>query len=153
MPTRWGGSLSYEGKDRSTLYNKFPDSSPLRPLYVSKSDDIIYTGVKNFFVAVNKILWRDAGPDSYIRKTVGIQALFDLVRSLMGEMVAKKDFRIAKFEERLGPARRLDFADRFFQTSGTGRQRIRNCLELCLGLKGLADIGSDREDYRRLCGL
>lgn len=148
-----GGSLSYEGKDRSTLHNESTDSSPLRSLYISKSDDIIYTGVKNFFAAVTNLFWKGANPDSYIRKTVGIQALFDLARSLMGGMVAKKDFRIARFEERLGPARHLDFADRFFQTSGTGRQRIRNCLELCLRLKTLADIGSDHEDYRRLCNL
>jgi len=148
-----GGSLNYEGKDLTTLSNGSSDSSPLRRLYISKSDDIIYTGVKNFFAAANKILWTDPNPDSYIRKTVGIQALFDLVRVLMTEMVSQKDFRVGRFEERLEPARRLDFADRFFQTSGTGRQRIRNCLELCLRFKTLADIGSDLEDYRRLCNL
>jgi len=145
-----GGSLSYEGKDRSILRNGSTDPSPLRSLYISKSDDIVYTGVKNFFAAVNKTLWRAPNPESYIRKTVGIQALFDVARHLMGEMVVKKDFRIAQFEERLGPAGRLNFADHFFQTSGTGRQRIRNSLELCLGLKSLADLPSDHEDYQRL---
>ena len=147
-----GGSLSYEGKDRSTLLNDAPDSRPLRRLYISKSDDIIYTGVKNFFVAVSKILWTDINPDSYIRKTVGIQALFDLARSLMGEVVISKDIRTSRFEERLAPAGRIDFTDRFFQTSGTGRQRIRNSLELAVGLKNLNDIDRDNDDYRRLIG-
>jgi DNA phosphorothioation-associated DGQHR protein 1 len=148
-----GGNLTYQGKDRSTLLDEAPDSRPLRRLYISKSDDIIYTGVKNFFAAANKTLWTDPNPDSLIRKTVGIQALFDLARIVTGEMVPQKDFRVGRFEERLQPASRLDFADRFFQTSGTGRQRIRNCLELCLRLKTLADITSDLDDYRRLCDL
>ena len=145
-----GGSVTYEGKDRSTL-NKFPDPSPLRPLYISKSDDIIYTGVNNFFTAVDRILWQDANPDSYIRKTVGIQALFEIVRSLMGQMVTQKDFRVAQFEQRIKPARRVDFADRFFQSSGAGRQRIRNTLEVSLRLRQLTDIPPDQQaDYRRL---
>jgi len=148
-----GGSLSYQGKDRSTLQNEAPDSRPLRRLYISNGDDIIYTGVKNFFAAIDKTLWTDPNPDSLIRKTVGIQALFDLARNLMSEMVVKKDFRVAQFEERLGPARRINFADPFFQTSGTGRQRIRNCLELSLRLKTMDDIRSDHENYRRLCNL
>jgi DNA phosphorothioation-associated DGQHR protein 1 len=148
-----GGSLNYEGKDRKTLSNGSSDPSPLRQLYISKSDDIIYTGVRNFFAAANKILWTDPNPDSLIRKTVGIQALFDLARILTREMVTQKDFRIGRFEERLQPASHLDFADPFFQTSGTGRQRIRNCLELSLQLKTLADITSDSKDYKRLCNL
>jgi DNA phosphorothioation-associated DGQHR protein 1 len=147
-----GGRVSYEGKDRSTLRD-ISDGSPLRALYIDKSDDIIYTGVKNFFSAVKEVLWKEVNSDSLIRKTVGIQALFDLARSQMGEMASKKDFRAAQFEEILQPARRLNFADSFFQTSGTGRQRIRNCLELCLKLKTLDDIVSDREEYRRLCKL
>lgn len=97
-------------------------------------------------------MWANPAPESYIRKTVGIQALFDIARSIMAEMAPQKDFRSARFEERLRPTGRIDFADRFFQTSGTGRQRIRNCLELSLGLKSLSDIRADQEDYKRLVG-
>jgi DNA phosphorothioation-associated DGQHR protein 1 len=150
---KMGGRLTYEGKERSALSDTFSDSSPLRTLYTSKGDDLIYTGVNNFFAAVSKILWRDADAESLIRKTVGIQALFDLARIIMGEMVSKKDFRVAKFEEILKPAKRIDFTDTFFQSSGTGRQRIRNCLELCTGYKNLAAITSDRDAYKRICQL
>src|ERR1700722_5623573 len=55
---RMGGQLSYEGKGRSALENGIRDESPLRSLYISKSDDIIYTGVCNFFKAVNAVIWR-----------------------------------------------------------------------------------------------
>jgi DNA phosphorothioation-associated DGQHR protein 1 len=145
-----GGSLSYEGKSRAVLERKSPDSSPLRKLYVSLSDDLIYVGVKNYFSAVNKVLWAKAGPESLIRKTVGLQALFDVARDVMGDMASKKNFREAEFEKTIQPAGRLDFTDSFFQTSGTGRQRIRNCLELSIGLKSINDIKSDQGDYKRL---
>src|SRR6266404_193539 len=150
---KMGGTLSYEGKDRSALLSGPADSRPLRQLYISMSDDIIYTGIQNFFVAVNTILWTNVNPDAYIRKTVGIQALFDVAQRLIGEMVGRKDFRLTQFEERIRPAGQIDFADRFFQTSGTGRQRIRNCLELALRLKNLNEIRSDQDEYRRLVGL
>ena len=145
-----GGSLSYEGKTRSALDNISSDTSPLRKLYISLSDDLIYAGVRNFFSAVSKVIWTKASSESLIRKTVGIQALFDVARTVMGDMANKKNFREVEFEKMLEPAGHLDFADSFFQTSGTGRQRIRNCLELSLKLKTIADIESDRDQYNRL---
>ena len=33
------------------------------------------------------------------------------------------------------------------------RQRIRNYLELCLGIRTIDEIKSDQEQYRRLCKL
>lgn len=150
---RIGGSLAYEGKNRSVLLNESPDSRPLRRLYIANSDEIIYAGVRNFFLAVSNTIWKNASPDSYIRKTVGIQALFDVLRTIIEDRVQEKDFRVSRFEERTARAVRVDFADRFFQTSGTGRQRIRNTLQLCLGLKTLDRIGPDVEDYRRIAQL
>ena len=147
---RLGGSLNYEGKNRSVLQNDAPDSRPLRRLYIANSDEIIYTGVRNFFLAAANTMWKNATPDSYIRKTVGIQALFDVLGEIVREMAEKRDFRVARFEEKLARAARVDFADRFFQTSGTGRQRIRNTLQLCLGLKTLDNLKVDTEDYRRI---
>jgi len=145
-----GGSSTYEGKSRSILNIQTGDRSPLRQLYILMSDDLIYTGVRNFFTAVNLTLWEDASASSLIRKTVGVQALFDLARKIMGERVSKRDFRTPQFQEILAPARGLDFADPFFQTSGTGRQRIRNMLELRLRLKTLDEMDTNREDYERL---
>jgi DNA phosphorothioation-associated DGQHR protein 1 len=147
-----GGKITYEGKGRSSLRGS-PDSSPLRSLYIEGGDDIIYTSVRNYFSAVNEVLWQEVNPDSLIRKTVGVQALFDLARKLMVEMVEKKDSRIQEFAKKLRPARKIDFADPFFQTSGTGRQRIRNCLELSLGLKTLDDINKNQKEYERLLQL
>lgn len=144
-----GGVSNYEGRDRSVLQN-VPDPSPLRPLFISNSDDILYDGIKNYFLAVDRLLWTKATKGSYIRKTVGIQALFDIARKVMGDAAKEKDFTQTKFEKVLEPASRIDFADSFFQTSGTGRLRLRNCIELVLGLKLLDEIGADRNEYERL---
>jgi DNA phosphorothioation-associated DGQHR protein 1 len=148
-----GGRAQYEGNGRSVLSNGHSPSTPLRALYKLKSDEIIYTGVKNYFSAVDTVFWRHANTDSYIRKTVGLQALFDVARPLFGEGLSDKDFRVARFSKRFEPASHIDFSDPFFQASGTGRLRIRKCLELCLDLSTLDDVRADHPEYRRLCNL
>ena len=150
---RMGGDAGYQGRGRSALQDGIRDESPLRSIYVSGGDDIIYTGVNNYFRAAQTVLWEGAQSDSYIQKTVGIQALFDLARKLIPEMVPQKDFRVSVFEERLKPAQRIDLSSNFFQTSGTGRQRLRNALELSLGLRDMSDLSSaEQSEYRRLLG-
>jgi hypothetical protein len=54
------------------------------------------------------------------------------------------------------PCENLDFSDEFFsQASGTGRLRIRNSLQLCLGIKEIEDMRLDNqyEGYKRVCRL
>jgi DNA phosphorothioation-associated DGQHR protein 1 len=150
---KMGGELQYEGKDRSVLDGDYDPATPLRQLYTGKKDDVIYRGVKNYFTAAIQKFWKDADANSIIRKTVGVQALFDVARPLFAEALSGKDFRVAHFLERLDPGTRIDFSDQFFQYSGTGRLRIRNCIELCLRLRTLNEITSDREQYERLCRL
>jgi DNA phosphorothioation-associated DGQHR protein 1 len=146
-----GGRLTYEGRGRQAL-RKSTDTSPLRQLYLSKGDDLIYDFVRNFFSAVDDVLWKRATPESYIRKTVGIQALFDVLRALAPESVSSKNIRVGTFAEKLRRVQRINFADVFFQTSGTGRQRIRNCIEISLKLKSLDQVQADRAAYERLVG-
>lgn len=80
------GKLEYRAQDRSVLEPaRDPKQTPLRELYRSKNDDLIYTGVKNYFAAAARLFWAKATADSYIRKTVGVQALFDIARPVMCE--------------------------------------------------------------------
>jgi DNA phosphorothioation-associated DGQHR protein 1 len=147
------GGLDYKGRDRSVLNDSVQDDPPLRGLYLAKNDELIYTGVKNYFTAVNRLFWEDAKPTSLIRKTVGVQALFDVARPIMKASVSKKDFSEATFGKRLQPASKVDFADSFFQTSGTGRGRIRTTIELCLGLRNYDKVKQAYvKDYIRLVG-
>ena len=138
------------------------DRTPLRDYYLKGNDLLIVTITQNYFNAAADVLWGDAhaaadklivdARRSYIRKTVGIQALFDVLRSLCTEAIAAKDVSQKYFAGRLSRCRSIDFSDNFFQASGTGRQRIRNALEFSIGLKSADSLPPcDLSDYARLC--
>ena len=59
---------------------------------------------------------------------------------LFKQSVSEKDFSVSSFQKALQPAAKIDFTDSFFQTSGTGRGRIRNAISLCVGLLTLKDL-------------
>lgn len=127
--------------------------APLRDYYRVGNDTVIYRVVKNFFSAARTALWQQPEP-GFIRKTIGIQALFDILRELTPGALLAKDVSIEYFRGHLDRATHVDFADDFFQASGTGRTRIRNSLRLSLGLTTEAEIASwpDAATYRRLVG-
>ena len=52
------------------------DTSPLRSLYLDTRDKLLLSVVTNFFEALREISGNDLTPDSYLTKTVGMQALF-----------------------------------------------------------------------------
>ena len=142
-----------KGRERKLLAQEVTnDHTPLREFYLESNDLLIFTLVKNYFNAASEVLWKANGR-SYIHKTVGIQALFDILIALCPEALAVKDVSQKFFAQRLAVTGSVDFADNFFQASGTGRSRIRNCLGLCLGTRTLGDIQSDHEEYKRLCQL
>jgi hypothetical protein len=129
-----------------------PQRTPLRELFRECNDEVTHTLIKNYFTAVERTLWRDAAPQGYIRKTVGIQALFDLAKPLLHAAVQSKDLRVASFEERLSAASHVDFSAPLFQASGTGRTHIRKTLEFALQIGSVEILQDDPniDDYRRL---
>ena len=148
------GGADYKPGDRSCLKKTIKDSlPPLRELYLEANDELIYTGIKNYFKAVDNVFWKKAKPASLICRTVGLQALFDVARMIMKKSVSEKDFSEASFQKILLPASKVDFSDSFFQTSGTGRGRIRTTIELCLGLRDYDKVKQAYvKDYIRLVG-
>ena len=151
------GRLEYEGNSRSILMSARPgDKAPLRKLYVEGNDKLILTFVKNYFRAVSSTVWKTASPQSYILKTVGIQALFDIGRRLFNEAVGQRNVSFEFFAKRLDRARRIDFMDTFFQFSGTGRIRIRTVLEFAIDLRSASELEDpsqlirDSNEYHRL---
>ena len=57
--------------------------APLRELYIKGNDKAIFELLCNYFSAVQEEVWTTAGQGSYLRKTVGVQALFDVFRELL----------------------------------------------------------------------
>jgi DNA phosphorothioation-associated DGQHR protein 1 len=139
-----------EGRVRRLLAG---DKTPLRSQYLECNDLFIFTITKNYFNAVADILWiKDTR--SFIRKTVGIQALFDVFRQIIPEAIKNKDVSQQFFSKKIAPCKNIDFTVNFFEASGRGRQRIRNTIELKLGLKTLEDIDvTEIQTYKEICGF
>lgn len=128
--------LTPKPKERNTLKSVAPgDKSVLRSAYIESNDSLIYLTVHNFLEAADKVFWTQAGKGSFIIKTVGIQALFDILRKLASAALEKKDVSVKFFSDRLSAASEIDFAaDNFRNASGSGRSEIRRAIEGKIGL-------------------
>lgn len=108
------------------------DPSPLRDLFLNLYDQTIYDIILNYFSVVDNLYWRNAPKNSYIFKTVGIQALFDVLKGILKNEIISNNSKIY-FNEYLDKTSIIDFSDKFFQSSGIGRSRIRNTINLMIG--------------------
>jgi DNA phosphorothioation-associated DGQHR protein 1 len=111
------------------------DRSPLRPLYLAGNDKLIYSIVSNYLAACSGVFWETAEAGSFIVKTVGIQALFDVLRLLAPEILDSKKASVSYFVDRLRPASGINFAGALFRNaSGSGRGEIKNAIKTALKL-------------------
>tara|TARA_R110000868_G_scaffold161699_1_gene392470 strand:+ start:13484 stop:14695 length:1212 start_codon:yes stop_codon:yes gene_type:complete len=138
----------FSGRDRKML-KKFRDSSPLREMFLNYEDKKIEDIISSFFSAINEKIWSNPkNNDSYLKKTIGIQALFDLLKESL-KINSNFDPRII---ERIS---NIDFSDNYFQASGIGKTRIRNVIFILNGFKDINDIKSetDKEEINRIIGI
>ena len=119
--------MQYGRKERSRKLLP-DDGSPLRYLYKSGYDNVIYEVVLNFFTVVNEYFWDDAEEGSYICKTVGVQALFEVLDKMLVNFTDSLDGELEDFRRKLLAAKEanLDFSDA--QASGIGKTNIRTKL-------------------------
>lgn len=128
--------LTPSRSSRSSLKGGRVDRSPLRSYFVDGNDHLIYSLALNFLRACQNVFWSKAAEGSFIVKTVGIQALFDLLRKdLVVRALEEKDLRVDFFELHLSKASEIDFSSAPFRdASGSGRTRIRQALERAIFL-------------------
>jgi len=127
--------LSPPVKPRRALLEGPKDRTPLRDVYIQGQDALLYGIVLNFLKACDRLLWQNAKPGSFIVKTVGIQALFDILRKIAPEAVGGGDATEEFFLKKLDPTKAIDFSAVEFQNaSGSGRSFIRRHLEDAMGL-------------------
>ncbi|ENU60077.1 hypothetical protein L291_2665 [Acinetobacter guillouiae MSP4-18] len=106
------------------------DKSPLRHLYLQNNDISIYKIIMNYVIACNTVFWKKAPKNSFIIKTVGIQALFDILKLRVSKAYDEdENVSIEYFINLLQPASIIDFTDDQFNASGSGRSKIRRALE------------------------
>jgi len=114
----------FKGRSRKQL-SEFKDTSPLRELYLNNQDEIIYKIVFDFFDSVERILWNNQPSNSHLFKTVGIQALIDLLKKIV--KIEHPNVNI-EFDKYLLNASTVDWTDNYFSLAGTGRTRAKRVL-------------------------
>jgi DNA phosphorothioation-associated DGQHR protein 1 len=98
---------------------------PLRTLFIKGNDKAIYEIIFNYFTAISKTLWKNAPAESYLRKTVGVQAYFDVLQRLLrSEKINRTNFSVDALTLRFNSC--IDLAKTGkYQASGIGRSDIR----------------------------
>jgi DNA phosphorothioation-associated DGQHR protein 1 len=108
--------------------------APLRKQFLQGEDKAIYRVVADFFRAFNDVLWKNAKANSFIFRTVGILASFDLLKiALIARKIGTENTYDATVQL-ISPAKTIDFSDNFFHASGAGRVRIRNVVGIASSL-------------------
>ena len=118
-------------EDRSQLES---DNTPLRHLYIGGKDKTLLELITDYFNVVDEMLWQKQSNGSFIRKTVGVLALFDVLRDALIAGDIKVDDVDKTTRLLFKNAKGIDFGDDFFHASGAGRVRIRNVLKTLVGL-------------------
>lgn len=122
---------------------------PLRELYLEVRDIVIYGLVLNYLTVVDELLWQKPEP-GFIRKTIGIQALFDVLAVLLPEQLPSKNLTKDAWRAYLQKAQNINFTDRLFHASGSGRGRVKKALLMAMGKLSIDEIeSSDRADFER----
>lgn len=105
------------------------DSSdiPLRKFYLSGNDRAVKDVINNYFNALKSTVWESASEDSYLLKTVGIQAQFDVLKKMLQNIpVTSSSYSVETLQNLF-----KDFEvppGRDYQASGIGRSDIRKDL-------------------------
>lgn len=142
-PKRDGDKMASVSKPSRSLLEVGRDKSPLRPMYIAgDQDEVIYRIVRNYLEACDRVFWREAQPRSFITRTVGVQALFDVLRHIVAAVIEGGDASAGRFETILRRAEAADFSeDRFRNASGSGRTVIRREIEGLIGGEFFPDHG------------
>ena len=107
----------------------------MRDSFIKGNDLLIYKMVLNYLIASNDVFWSHPSEKSFIVRTVGVQAIFDILRKIAPQSLEEKDISVQYFLDRLDSARNIDFSEeRFRNPSGSGRTIIRQEIEEAIGI-------------------
>ena len=138
----------FSDKTRKSL-NKFKDKSVLRSVYLESKDEEIYRILFEYFQTVDKVLWTNAPSNSVIIKTIGISALFDVLKTLLCNNFTTKEYFIEMMEK----IKDIDFTNNYFQLSGKGKTRLKRILKYKMGLSDSNSLKDEDFEFLDLKGI
>lgn len=136
-----------DGRDRSSL-NDIGSSAPLRRAFIEKQDKTIYDLIVNMFESVKDNLWQY----DVFRKTLGVQALFDVLKILCVEHdthLMDKAF----FDRIFSSCSDINYLDDFFGIQTKLRARLRNVILICSEYRRINELrikDSELDDYIKI---
>lgn len=139
-------------RDRTLLigFNSEDEKLPLRALYISNDDKLIYAIILNFFIAIEALLNTDNNIFPVFHKTAGVTALFKVFQALLIDVFKSDavDVSSGMWMERFSSQNRIvDFNDAWLSgSSGSHAGRIRDMLLLMAGHVKLDDF-KDKDCY------
>jgi DNA phosphorothioation-associated DGQHR protein 1 len=145
--------------DRETLHAQnslsrkrnilLPDKSPWREMYLKVEDAKLFELLEVYFSCAATHLFVNASTQSYINKTIGIQALFDLL-AFLGKPIDAMSFK-KRVDEIFAALEAVDFSNPFYQASGKGRVRVKYTLLFLAGLVSEEQLpDGDRQGYAEI---
>jgi DNA phosphorothioation-associated DGQHR protein 1 len=144
-----GQEYIFKGRSRN-LIEDIKDSSPLRNFFLENRDDDIFNVIINYFNSLTNVLLHKQGENSYLIKTVGIQALFDVLKEMLKQNLT---YTTEHFNSGFNKFINVNFSDNYFQASGVGRNRIKNLFLYGLGYLDAKNIkNEDLVNLKRLIG-
>ncbi|ALM64984.1 tgtA5 cluster protein 1 [Vibrio parahaemolyticus] len=120
--------LNYKNKNGRKGLTSGTQNTPLRSSYISGNDRYIEDVIFDFLNSLEEKLWGEQNANSYLLKTVGFQASFDLLRHYIKN--SGGNFDKFEFMDLIEPLSKVDFSDVFFTASGIGASRIKNVMLL-----------------------
>lgn len=133
----------WKDNTRNSLLKISPqDSSVLRDLYIKNKDAELYNILSSYFSAVKTMLWDNASPNSIIVKTIGISALFDVLKTIL-----QKDSNIRDFGNYISQIVNVDYSANYFSLSGKGKTRLKRVLKFKMGLLNQDQLAEDDRDF------
>lgn len=129
--------LKLKERDRKLLPEM--NSAPLRDLYLSKEDKTLLRIIENFFLAVEEVLWIDDMASKF-QKTLGIHALFDVLKAISKTENLKENHSVEFFKEKLRPVTNVDFSQSYFGVQTKMRTRLKNTIFVTSKMKSINDL-------------
>lgn len=122
------------------------DDTPLREFYLNENDLFIYKTIVNFFIPIRSLIFNKATESSFIKKSVGIDALFLVLKKLLSTYLQNdKNISINYFNEFVKKIEHIDFSNNFFSASATGTNRIANTILISLNLIKIDSIKKEED--------